>query len=125
MESLDGFIDVPKQGLEFVKAGTVVRVFLDKRLLGWISRSASTFTSPRERTVHYFHKYAGWGISEQLLGILNNQHVETIRLVLKDEKTVLTVKTKTWFLKGIGYKHRSFERQSILPESYFTAEALA
>lgn len=100
------------------------QVFLGKRKVGWLTLlrgKVRVFISPRKRGEHFFRMFKGWGISEELLGLLENNEFVQIQIRIKGEPT-LCADVKLWRAKGIPYHKRGFEPQIILPEKHFLSD---
>lgn len=94
-------------------------VYVGDRRAGCINPE-KVFVAPRTNG-HYFIKYKGWGLSEDLLHSLIDKNILTTMLIVSKAKgtRLLKVNTSTWIEKGIPYKHEDFEQQLILPEKDF------
>lgn len=121
--SLDRWIDTRmKCDLEFEPKEYVTRIWLKGKMIGWINRGEKTFYTVRNREKHYFRKFKGWGVSKQLVHVLLRQQINTLRIMLPEEKKLETVRTSLFLRDGANYEHGDYERQLVLPESSFTVE---
>lgn len=70
---------------------------------------------------HYFRKFQGFGISEEILERLIKMNVGEIRVVYHGKKgeKVLVTRPYKFLVHGEPYKHPNFDKQIILAEKEF------
>lgn len=81
-----------------------------------------TYVSERMFKTHYFFKFEGYGISESILDILQNENIEKIKLIITDKNEILETNVNQFIVNGIDWTDSTFgfqEKQLILPLKYF------
>ena len=101
-------------------------VFLEDRNIGSITRSMDgkkVFVSHRKRSVHFFRKFKGWGLSQELLEFLRRNKFDQVHLRIGQRETLIS-NVDDWLQHGKHYHKTPFEPQLVLAEKHMTQELL-
>ncbi len=89
--------------------------FKDRGIIGWVEKGM--FFSNRDSRKHYFRKYEGYGISEDILDFLIDSKITQICLII-DNRTLLSCGPEQFLVNAIYYTDMSLgkpDKQLILP----------
>lgn len=97
-------------------------LFFRGRKLGHIDYSDRTYKSERLFERHFYFKFDGYGISQNVLDVLEKENIEKVKLFITDRNEVLETTTGMFLVKGIEVKDDTFgkeEVQLILPMKFW------